>query len=127
MTRSRVMIAALLAAAMLAVAAPAAHASVPAANSKFCKAVQKYTADLSSVGSSKDTARLKVVAKALKNAAKSAPPKVKAATIVVANYFVAVADQDADAIQNTVQKFSKAATTFSKYFATSCISAADSP
>ena len=127
MIKSRAIVASLLAIAVFAIAAPAAQASVPAASSKFCTAVQKYTKDLSNIGSSGklDTARAKAVAVALKRAAKSAPPKVKAATIVVADYLLALANKDSAALSKTVQKFSKAATTFSTYLATSCVAAAN--
>jgi hypothetical protein len=78
MFRVRILLAAVLAASTLVVLTVPAHASVPAANPKFCKAASKIGNDASNAsGFSKDKAK-KLVGQ-FKNAAKYAPAKVKSA------------------------------------------------
>ena len=115
----RVVLVAMLAAAMLAVAAPGAHASAPAASkAKFCKAVRAFS-NASDLGSS-DPTKAKALANQMRKAGKLASAKVRVALNVMAKYLDAVADQDAEAIGDSTNKFSNAVTTFATYYAQTC-------
>src|SRR5947208_9287873 len=96
MGRARIILAAVLAAAALAVLAGPASASAPAANTKFCKAAAKIGNTSSS--SSPDLAKLKTTASQFKTAAKSAPPKVKKAMLKVASLLGALGSKSATEI-----------------------------
>lgn len=88
MRRLWILMAAVLAFGGLAVIAPAAGATTPAAtNAKFCKDIQKLgssSADLSDAASI--STRAKAVAKQFKTAAKHAPAKVKKAMNTIASF-----------------------------------------
>lgn len=121
----RAIVAGLLSVVVLGMVAPSAQASAPATSAAFCKAVTKYTSDLSTTAG--DTSRLKAVGNGLKKAAKSAPGKVKAAVNVIADWFLAGARGDASYIQKNQTKYTKAVQTFSAYLASSCIASITRP
>jgi hypothetical protein len=122
MTRLRILLAAALAVAALAVIAVPASASVPAANAKFCKAADNIGS--SSGQPTKDQA--KSALKGFKNAAKYAPAKVKAAMNNIAKYLglVAGADNPTDLAKvytsDGFKNYAKSITSYVTYYAQQC-------
>jgi hypothetical protein len=84
MSRARFALAAVLAVVALAALAVPASASVPAANTKFCKAANSIGDTSSSSQPSKQQA--KTALQGFKNAARYAPGKVKSAINNIAKY-----------------------------------------
>ena len=122
MTKVRAILVVMCAAALLAIAAPGAQAAVPAANTKFCKAVSNISSDLSG---KPDATKAKALLARLKNAGKYAPGNVKSALNTLANYYNALvkAGTDTGKLTSLAQlgsKYSKAATTFSTYYIKQC-------
>ena len=121
--RFRAMLVAVLASALLAVAAPAAHAAVPsAANPKFCKAVSNISSD---IGGKPTAAKAKIVLKALVKAGKYAPGNVKSALKTLSDYYNATVNAGTDSgklgdLAKLAPKYSKAATTFATYYVKAC-------
>ncbi|HEX9506532.1 MAG TPA: hypothetical protein VGA62_11070 [Acidimicrobiia bacterium] len=125
MAKVRAVLVATCAAAMLALAAPGAHAAVPAANTKFCKAVTNITSDISG---RPNAARAKVYLAALKNAGKYAPGNVRSALNTLADYYNALVKAGTDtgkiaALTKLGSKYAKAATTFATYYVKQCAGA----
>ena len=127
MSRLRILLAAFLAASVLAVLAGSAHASVPAANSKFCNAVAKITAsgNKSSTPTPKEASAL---ASKFKAAANQAPAKVKAAGNTIVSVLNKIGHSGSNAADlanfyksNDFKKYTKAVGTFFAY-ATTCAS-----
>jgi len=122
MARLRILLAAVFAVAALAVLAIPASASTPAAGSgKFCTAVRK----IGTTGSQPTKTQAKTLVKQFKNAAKSAPPKVKAAIGKITNYLGIISSGDVSDLQDLAksgnyQGYAKAITTYSTYVATNC-------
>lgn|SRR5436305_3986485 len=124
MSRLRILVAAVLAASALALVSAPASASVPAANSKFCKAANSI-GDTSS--SSKPTkAQAAAAVKGFKNAAKYAPAKVKSAINNIAKYLglVAGADNAGDLAKvytsDGFKNYTKSITTYVQYYTSNC-------
>jgi hypothetical protein len=121
----RVLILAALATGSLALMAPGASATVPAASAaSFCKAVSGISKNLSEDPSKGGNTGK--IASQLRKAAKSAPSKVKSAVETMADYFDAVSDAGknptkiASALQKAAAKYGKAIATFSSYYAQNC-------
>lgn len=122
MGRVRILFAAVLAAATLAVLAGPASSSTPAASSRYCKALNGISDKLSkSSGTSLSEGRaaLRKYASALKSAAKNAPKKVRNATKTLASFYDALASGNANALKNT-KNLGTAGVTISTYLATNC-------
>jgi hypothetical protein len=124
MVRVRILMAAVLALASLALVAVPATAAVPAKNTKFCAAAQKISGD---VGSNEVSGikNLKALTASIKKAAKSAPKNVKAAMNTIAGYFSAAAKVGTDPskaanLSKLGAKYTAAITTFTTYLATNC-------
>jgi hypothetical protein len=123
MARARLLPAALLAAAMLAVLAVPATASVPSANtSKFCKAVNKIG---DQTGSQPTKSQAKTLVKQFKTAADSAPPKVKSAIGKITKYLNVLAGGDVSQLADLAksgdyQGYAKAIGTYTTYVASHC-------
>jgi hypothetical protein len=115
MARARIILAAVLAVAALAVLAGPAAASAPAANTKFCKAANKPT-----------KSQAKAAIRGFKNAAKYAPKKVRSAMSNVAKYLglVANASNPSDLAQvytsGDYKNYAKSITTYVTYYAQQC-------
>ena|SRR5438067_1467565 len=125
----RVFVVAVVAALGLALLAPAVGASAPSKkNAKFCNAVQTITSGVQNSAGNSDTAAAKQLAKTTRKAAKSAPSSVKSAMNAMADYFQALADAGtnrgklATALARNIQKYTKAAATFTKYYTSNCFS-----
>ena len=123
MTRLRIVLTAVIAVAAVAVLAVPASASTPAAsNSKFCTAVRKIG---STNGADPSKAQAKKLVTQFKNAAKSAPPKVKSAISKITNYLGVISSGDVGDLQDLATSgnykgYAKAITTYSTYVATNC-------
>ena len=89
MVRIRGLLVVALALSTLVVLAAPAGAAVPAANKSFCKDVSKISSS-TNTSSASDPTKAKALAKSFKNAAKSAPAKVKSAMNTMADYYQAV-------------------------------------
>lgn len=122
----RVLIVATLAAGGLAMLAPAASASAPTKSSiqKFCAAAGKISGN---VGNSSGSDSALKLAKTIRNAAKLAPTSaLKSALYAMADYYEAIGNAKSDpekaasALKNS-GKITKAATTFSTYYAKNCV------
>jgi len=123
MARARIILAAVLAVAALAVLAGPAAASAPAANTKFCKAANK----IGNNTSDKPTkSQAKAAIRGFKNAAKYAPKKVRSAMSNVAKYLglVANASNPSDLAQvytsGDYKNYAKSITTYVTYYAQQC-------
>jgi hypothetical protein len=116
---------ALLAVAAMAVMAVPASASVPAANSKFCKAAAKIGTDANNA-SAFNQAKAKKLQSQFQAAAKNAPPKVKAAVGNITKLLGLIAgttdptDLPKVYTSDAFKKYPKAVTTFFTYQATEC-------
>lgn len=124
MSRVRILLAAVLAASILAVLAGAAHASVPAANTKFCKAVESIGDAGNSSNPTKDDA--KKALQGFKKAAKYAPGKVKTALKNISKYLSVVVSGDASdladlANSSTFKNYTKSLTTYVSYYTSNCL------
>jgi hypothetical protein len=124
MSRLRIVLAAALAVSALAVLAVPASASVPVANAKFCKAVKKI-GDTS--GAQPNKVRAKQLVAGFKKAAKTAPPKVKAAIEKITSYLSVLATGNASKLADLaksgeIASYPKAITTYSTYVASNCVS-----
>ncbi len=125
MVRARILIAAVLAVAALAVLAGPVSASVPAANAKFCKAADKIGTSSSSNQPTKSEAKTAI--KGFKNAAKYAPRKVKTAINNIAKYLglVAGTSNAADLAKiytgSGFKNYTKSITTYVAYYTQNCI------
>jgi hypothetical protein len=124
MFRVRILLAAVLAASALAVLAGSAHGSVPAANTKFCKAVEK----IGDAGNSSNPTKAdaKAALKGFKNAAKYAPGKVKTALNNIAKYLSVVVTGDTSdmadlANSSTFKNYTKSLTTYVNYYTSNCL------
>ena len=121
----RVLILAALATSGLALMAPGAGASAPAAStSKFCKAVADVSSDLGDDPTKGgNTAK---VASELRKAAKSAPSNVKSALLTMSDYFEAASGVKTNPqkiskfLAKNGAKYGKAVSTFTTYYATNC-------
>jgi hypothetical protein len=121
----RVLVLAALAAGSLALMAPGASATAPAASTaSFCKAVAGISKNLGD-DPSKGGEPSKIASQ-LRKAAKSAPSKVKSALETMAGYFDAVSDAGsnpskvASTLQKNAAKYGKAVATFTSYYAKNC-------
>jgi hypothetical protein len=116
---------ALLAVAAMAVMAVPASASVPAANSKFCKAAAKIGTDANNA-SAFNQAKAKKLQSQFQAAAKNAPPKVKAAVGNITKLLGLIAGTTNPAdlpkvyTSDAFKKYPNAVTTFFTYQATQC-------
>ena len=125
MSRVRIVFTALLAVAAMAVMAVPASASVPAANSKFCKAAAKIGSDANNA-SAFNQAKAKKLQSQFKAAAKNAPPKVKAAVGNITKLLGLIAGTTNPAdlpkvyTSDAFKKYPSAVTTFFTYQATQC-------
>jgi hypothetical protein len=124
MFRVRIVLAAVLAASALAVLAGPAHGSVPAANTKFCKAVE----NIGDAGNSSNPTKAdaKAALKGFKNAAKYAPGKVKTALNNIAKYLSVVVSGDTSKLtdlanSSTFKNYTKSLTTYVQYYTSNCI------
>jgi hypothetical protein len=124
MFRVRILLAAVLAASALAVLAGPAHGSVPAANNKFCKAVE----NIGDAGNSSNPTKAdaKAALKGFKNAAKYAPGKVKTALNNIAKYLSVVVSGDTSdmadlANSSTFKNYTKSLTTYINYYTSNCL------
>jgi hypothetical protein len=124
MFRVRILLAAVLAASALAVLAAPAHGSVPAANNKFCKAVE----NIGDAGNSSNPTKAdaKAALKGFKNAAKYAPGKVKTALNNIAKYLSVVVSGDTSdmadlANSSTFKNYTKSLTTYINYYTSNCL------
>ncbi len=123
----RVLVLAALATGSLALMAPGAGATAPAAStSKFCKAVAGISDDLGDDPTKGgNTAR---VATELRKAAKSAPSNVKSALQTMADYFDAASgvktnpEKISKFLAKNGAKYGKAVSAFTTYYATNCSS-----
>ena len=121
----RVLVLAALATGSLALMAPGAGATAPAAsNTKFCKAVAGISSDIGNDPTKGgNTAK---VASALRKAAKSAPSNVKSALLTMADYFDAITGVKSNPekvsafLAKNGAKYGKAVSTFTTYYATNC-------
>jgi len=123
MLRLRFVFAAVLALSALAVLAVPAAASVPAANTKFCKAANK----IGNNTSDQPTARqAKSTLKGFKNAAKYAPGKVKTAINNIAKYLGLIAGSKSPAdlakiyTDGGFKTYSKSITAYVTYYSQQC-------
>jgi hypothetical protein len=118
-------LAAVLAVSALAVLAVPASASVPAANTKFCKAAAKIGTNQSS-SEQPNKEQAKAAFRGYKNAAKYAPKKVQSAMNNIAKYLNLVADADSAAdlakvyTSNGFKGYTKSITTYVTYYAQQC-------
>ncbi len=121
----RVLVVAALAVGGLAVLAPGASASAPAASklAKFCKAASNISG---STSKSSDSAAAKQLAKTTRKAASLAPTsKVKSALNTMAAYYDSIGKAGNDpakaaaALKNAA-KYTKAAATFTGYYIANC-------
>jgi len=123
MSRLRIVLAAAFAVGVLAVVAVPASASVPAANTKFCKAANKIGNNTSSQPTKSQAAKAK---QGFKDAAKYAPTKVKSALNNIAKYLglVAGTEDPADLAKiyssGDFKNYSKSITTYVTYYAQQC-------
>src|SRR4051794_11460313 len=123
MARLRIVLAALVAVSALAVLAVPASASTAAASSKkFCTAVRKIG---NTNGSQPTKTQAKRLVNQFKNAAKSAPAKVKSAIGQITKYLAVISSGDVSDLQDLAQSgnyqgYAKAITTYSTYVATNC-------
>ncbi len=124
MSRLRILLAAVLAASALAVLAGSAHASVPAANTRFCKAV----ASIGDTGNSSTPTRedAKKALRGFKKAAKYAPAKVKSALNNITKYLGVVVSGDTSDIadlasSSTFKNYTKSLTTYVSYYTSNCL------
>jgi hypothetical protein len=122
MARLRIVLAAVFAVAALAVVAVPASASTPAASTgKFCSAVKKIG---STNGSQPTKTQAKTLVKQFKNAAKSAPPKVKSAIGKITKYLGVISGGSVSDLQDLAksdyQGYAQAITTYSTFVATNC-------
>jgi hypothetical protein len=120
----RILLAAVLAAAALAVVGGSAHASVPAANTKFCRAVESI-GDAGN-NSTPTKADAKKALKGFKKAATYAPAKVKSALNNITKYLSVVVSGDpsdlADlAKSGTFKNYTKSLTTYGSYYTSNCV------
>jgi hypothetical protein len=111
------------------VAAPAG-ASAPAKNTKFCKALSSASDNIDALptsGTSVNKKQAAATAKAIRKAAKSAPPKIKSALNTLADAYQRLADGDSiiDVIASDGLDYAKALGTFGKYYAKNCTSLTD--
>jgi hypothetical protein len=121
----RVLLLAALATGSLALMAPGAGATAPAAsNASFCKAVAGISDNVSEDPTEGgNTAKL---ASALRKAAKSAPSNVKSALLTMADYFDAVTgvkknpEKVSAFLAKNGAKYGKAVQTFTTYYAKNC-------
>jgi hypothetical protein len=116
-----------LALAGLDVIDAAAQASVPRVNAALCTKLTIVQPSLSDLGNkSFDAGPWKSAGKALKNAAKSAPGKVKDAVATMGTYYAKIgkAGTPAKALNaisaNDTAKFTKASIVYEKYLAKNC-------
>jgi hypothetical protein len=114
-----------LAASALAVLAGTAHGSVPAANTKFCKAVENI-GDAGNSSSNPTKADAKKALKGFKTAAKYAPGKVKTALNNIAKYLSVVVGGDTSdladlANSSTFKNYTKSLTTYVNYYTSNCL------
>lgn len=122
MARARLLLAALLAASALAVVAAPASASVPAANTKFCTAAAK----IGNTNGKPSKSQAKAAITGFKNAAKTAPSKVKSAMNNIAKYLglVANADNAADLAKaytsSDYKNYVKSIQTYITYYTQNC-------
>ena len=124
MSRLRILLAAVLAASLLAVLAGSAHASVPAANSRFCKAVANIGDTGSNSTPTKDDA--KKALQGFKKAAKYAPAKVKSALNNITKYLNVVVSGDTSDIADlassgTFKSYTKSLSTYISYYTSNCV------
>jgi hypothetical protein len=124
MSRVRILLAAVLAASALAVVAGSADASVPAANTKFCKAVES----IGDAGNSSNPTKAdaKKALQGFKKAAKVAPGKVKSALNNITKYLSVVVSGDASDIADlassgTFKNYTKSLTTYVSYYTSNCL------
>jgi hypothetical protein len=124
MSRLRIVLAAVLAVCGMAVLAVPASASVPAANSKFCKAAAKIGSNANNASAFNAT-KAKKLQSQFKAAAKSAPPKVKKAVANISKLLGLIAGSNPTELakvytSDTFKNYPKAITTFFKYETTEC-------
>lgn len=124
MSRLRILLAAVLAASLLAVLAGSAGASVPAANSRFCKAVASIGDSGKSSTPTKDDA--KKALQGFKKAAKYAPAKVKSALNNITKYLSVVVSGDTSDIADlassgTFKSYTKSLSTYISYYTSNCV------
>jgi hypothetical protein len=124
MSRLRILLAAVLAASVLAVLAGPAHASVPTANSKFCKAAAKISASTNE-GNTPTPKEASALASKFKAAANQAPAKVKSAGNTIVSVLKKIGHSGANAADlanfyrsSDFKKYGKAIGTFFAYVAT---------
>ena len=122
-----VLVAAIACGALIALA-PASGAAVPAAG-KGCDTYDQLQKDLAKASPSDaknfDQDAYKQVGAAFKKAAKTAPAKVKSSMTTLASFFLAFGGSKdyagvAAELGKDGQKFTKALTTYSTYYATNC-------
>jgi hypothetical protein len=124
MFRARILLAAVLAVSALAVLAIPASASVPAANTKFCKAAAKI-GDTSGSPDFSPT-RAKQIRSQFKAAAKYAPGKVKSAINTISGLLGTIAGTSNPAdlakvyTSSSFRKYPAAISTYVKYQAAQC-------
>jgi hypothetical protein len=124
MSRLRIVLAAVLAAAAIAVFSVPASASVPAANTKFCKAAAKIGKDANNA-SAFNAAKARKLRSQFQAAAKSAPPKVKKAVNNITKLLGLISGTSPQELakvytSNTFKQYPNAITTFFTYQATQC-------
>jgi hypothetical protein len=124
MSRLRILLAVVLAASALAVLGGAAHASVPAANAKFCKAVASIGDSGNSSNPTKEDA--KKALRGFKRAAKYAPGKVKSALNNITKYLSVVTSGDTSDIadlasSSTFKNYTKSLSTYVSYYTSNCL------
>jgi len=122
MFRVRILLVAVLALSALAVLAGPASASAPAANTKFCNAVAK-------IGQGNAQPSLKSIGKtaaAFKQAAKSAPAKVKSAMNNVAKLLGGISSSSPSDLakaytsKDFIKNYSKSIGVYVKYYVANC-------
>jgi hypothetical protein len=122
MLRVRILLAAVLALTSLAVLAGPAGASTPAANSRFCAAVAK-------IGQGNAQPSLKEVGKtatAFKNAAKTAPSKVKSAMNNISKLLRGISGSNPSDLakaytsKDFIKNYSKSIGVYVKYYIANC-------
>jgi hypothetical protein len=122
-----VVVAAMAALLVVTVAGPAGASTVDVKRPKLCTAIANVGKDLNGLSPDSDQKVAAADAKAFKKAAKSASGKVKSALNQMASFFAGVGDAGSktDAIKYAAShalEYSKAASTFLKYYTKNCVS-----
>jgi flagellin-like hook-associated protein FlgL len=124
MIRARVLLVTVLACSTLALAAGSAVASVPASNTKFCKAAAKIGTNTSA---NPTTSEAKKTAAQFKAAAKQAPAKVKSALNQIASVLTTIGSVKSSKdladvyTSSSFKNYTKAIGTYVTYYAANCV------